>query len=71
MILDQNKVVLYPLCKPCVKKMSGTYYNQHDNKKVEEYISEKLPQLKRCILNETEKTEEIRKEYEIIDKLKE
>lgn len=71
MILEQNKAVLYPLCKLCAKKLSGAYYNHHDDKKVEEYISEKLPQLKRCILGETEKIEEIKKENEIIHKLME
>jgi len=71
MILEQNKAVLYPLCKPCAKKMIGAYYSPHDDKRVEEYITEKLPQLKRCILNETMKTEEIKKENEIIDKLME
>lgn len=71
MILEQNKAVLYPLCKPCAKKMIGAYYSPHDDKRVEEYIAEKLPQLKRCILNETMKTEEIKKENEIIDKLME
>ena len=53
------------------KKIGGTYYNPHEDKRVEEYIAEKLPQLKRCILNETMKTEEIKKENEIIDKLME
>ena len=68
MILEQNKAVLYPLCKPCAKKMSA-FYNPHDDKMIEEYVAEKLPQLKRCILNESLRTEVIKKENEIIDKL--
>jgi hypothetical protein len=70
MLLEQNKAVLYPLCKSCVRKLSSGYSDPAEDKKVEEFICSKLPELKRRILSEDEKAEEIKKEYEIIEKLK-
>lgn len=68
MILEQNKAVLYPLCKSCVKKINLAF-NTSENSKVEEFIFSKLPDLKRHEINEKEKLEEIKKEHEIVKKI--
>ena len=67
MLLEQNKAVLYPLCKPCAKKLSN--YNTKEDKKVEEFIFSRFPELIRPILSEDDKREKIKKEYLLLDKM--
>lgn len=46
-ILEQNKGVVYCLCKKCSKQLTKDFGRKYDNKKVETKILEKIPDLKR------------------------
>ncbi len=70
LLLDQKKVVIYPLCNSCAKKIISRNYNPEEDKRVEEFICSKFPQFTRPILNENDKRKEISKEYKLLDKLK-
>ena len=70
LVLEQNKAVLYGLCKDCVKELSRSRFIKEETLGTEERVFDKIPDLRRVSQEETTE-EHTKREREILEKVRE